>query len=317
MRITDPTVAAPDLGEYSPSRRWDEVPVLLSLGAILLAAVWSVVLLTRAPGDGSVEAGFARDMADHHAQAVEMAEIVRDRTTDPDIRILATDIALTQQAQIGQLQGWLQAWELPASGSEPAMAWMGTPMSGPMPEMAAREEVASLRSLPKTEMETAFLRLMIRHHHGGVIMAEAIVERTDRPEVLRLAEAVVAAQRSEISAMQQMLRDRGESEVPSLPSAHAENGGHGEAKAVASSTLRAMARSAPLVGGLFAAAWLGIDAARRRRVWAGLVTEALPTWSPWRAAAVAGLAASALLHATLTPEHFAEAAAYGWFFAAS
>jgi uncharacterized protein (DUF305 family) len=43
----------------------------------------------------------------HHAQAVEMAEIVRDRTENPQTRTLATDIALTQQAQIGQMQGWL------------------------------------------------------------------------------------------------------------------------------------------------------------------------------------------------------------------
>jgi uncharacterized protein (DUF305 family) len=41
----------------------------------------------------------------HHAQAVEMAEIVRDRTQSDDIRILASDISLTQQAQIGIMQG--------------------------------------------------------------------------------------------------------------------------------------------------------------------------------------------------------------------
>jgi hypothetical protein len=68
--------------------------------------VW-LYLSGRPPGDGSAEAGFARAMMVHHAQAVGMAEIVRDKTENEDVRILATDIALTQQAQIGQMQGWL------------------------------------------------------------------------------------------------------------------------------------------------------------------------------------------------------------------
>jgi len=317
MRAEDQTVAS-DLDELSPSRPWDDAPVLLALGAILLAAVWSVVLLTATPGDDSAEAGFARDMADHHAQAVEMAEIVRDRTADPEIRILATDIALTQQAQIGQMQGWLQAWDVPMAGTEPAMAWMGMPSSGPMPGMATREEVASLGALPEPEMDAAFLRLMIRHHQGGVMMAEGIVARTDRPEVLRLAGTVIAAQRAEISAMQQMLRDRGLPEVPPPDFAPAGGQGHGEEdRGDISSTARDLVRLAPLPIGVFAAAWLGIDGARRRRVWAGLASTPVASWSAWRVAALAGLAASALLHAALAPEHFAESAAYGLFFAAS
>ena len=100
-------------------------------------AVW-LYLSGRPPGDGSAEAGFARDMMVHHAQAVGMAEIVRDKTESEDVRILATDIALTQQAQIGQMQGWLAVWGLPVAGTEPAMAWMGHPTEGRMPGMATR-----------------------------------------------------------------------------------------------------------------------------------------------------------------------------------
>ena len=59
------------------------------------------MLITRPPGDDSAEAGFARDMIVHHAQAVQMAEIVRDKTQSDDMGLLATDIAPTQQAQIG------------------------------------------------------------------------------------------------------------------------------------------------------------------------------------------------------------------------
>ena len=108
---------------------------MLVLLAGLSAGATAALLVTRLPGEGSAEAGFARDMMVHHAQAVEMAEIVRNKTERNEIRILATDTALTQQAQIGQMQGWLGVWGLPITGTEPAMAWMGHPTQGRMPGM--------------------------------------------------------------------------------------------------------------------------------------------------------------------------------------
>src|SRR5690348_8354022 len=47
------------------------------------------------PRGDSADAGFARDMAAHHQQAVEMSFLVRDRTKDADVRRLAYDIANT------------------------------------------------------------------------------------------------------------------------------------------------------------------------------------------------------------------------------
>ena len=94
-------------------RNWNLVYALLLVVAILVAVASLYLLVTsRPPGEGSAEAGFARDMTVHHAQAVEMAEIVRDRTESEQIRTLATDIALTQQAQIGRMGGWLDVWGL-------------------------------------------------------------------------------------------------------------------------------------------------------------------------------------------------------------
>ncbi len=171
-------------------------------------ALW-LYLSGRPPGDGSPEAGFARDMSVHHAQAVEMAEIVRDKTESDEVRILATDIALTQQAQIGMMLGWLDVWGLPAASTEPAMAWMGHPMEGRMPGMASPEEVDRLRDLPPEETDELFLRLMIEHHRAAIPMAEAVLEETNQPAVEELAGAIAASQRAEIETMQGMLEDMG------------------------------------------------------------------------------------------------------------
>jgi uncharacterized protein (DUF305 family) len=172
------------------------------------AGATAALLVTRTPGEDSPEAGFARDMMVHHAQAVQMAEIVRDKTESPAMRTLATDIALTQQAQIGMMQGWLEVWGLSITGTKPPMSWMGHPTEGLMPGMATPEEIHLLYKASPEETDRLFLRLMIAHHRSAIPMAEAILERTDRPEVRQLAEAIKTSQKGEITLMEGMLRDR-------------------------------------------------------------------------------------------------------------
>lgn len=169
-------------------------------------AIW-FLLWPSTPGDTSAEAGFARDMGIHHAQAVEMSLIVQERTENPDVRLMATDIILTQQGQIGQMRGWLDAWEVPPNSSEPRMAWMGHEIDGRMPGMASPEDVARLRELPAAEMDVLYLQLMIPHHVAGVDMAQAVLDRSDNPAIEFLANAIVTSQQKEIDIMNDMLAD--------------------------------------------------------------------------------------------------------------
>jgi uncharacterized protein (DUF305 family) len=194
-----------------PKTRRDSGPlILLAATAALFAALalW-LYLSGQEPGDGSAEAGFVRDMSVHHAQAVEMAEIVRDKTRSEEIRLLAADMALTQQGQIGRMQGWLDSWSLPATGTGPTMSWMGMPTDGRMPGMASPEEIERLQNAPPAEADRIFLRLMIPHHEAAVPMAAAVMERSDRPEVENLAEAIADSQQAEIERMKEMLEARG------------------------------------------------------------------------------------------------------------
>jgi uncharacterized protein (DUF305 family) len=180
------------------------------------------------PTDDSVAAGLARDMIDHHAQAVDMATIVQGRTTDPAIRYLATDIALTQTNQMGQMQGWLNLWNLSLGRIGPPMAWMGAGThsmkmgdgstmdpslmnlqpNGLMPGMATQAQVNQLRALPPKEADVLFLKLMIAHHRGGVAMAQAALAQTKVPVVVRLCQTIVASQKLEILQMTQLLQQR-------------------------------------------------------------------------------------------------------------
>lgn len=201
------------------ARAWWPVAALAVVVVLALVAaglvVTGIVPVRVVPGEGSVEAGFARDMSTHHAQAVEMAELVRTRTDDTELRTIATDIALTQQAQIGWMSGWLDVWGLPAYSSADPMAWMHDGDAGdmamdgvPMPGMATGDELARLRDADGVEAERLFLRLMIDHHRGGVDMADAVLERTGNAQVRRLADAMVSAQEAEIGAMRELLDAR-------------------------------------------------------------------------------------------------------------
>jgi hypothetical protein len=121
------------------------------------------------------------------------------------MRLLAADISLTQQAQVGMMQGWLQVWGLPITGEEPAMAWMGHPTDGLMPGMASPDELDRLFKLPLGRADVLFLRLMISHHEAAIPMAKAILKRTDEPEVSHLATSIIASQRAEIENMKAMV----------------------------------------------------------------------------------------------------------------
>jgi uncharacterized protein (DUF305 family) len=216
-----------------PARRGIFVPLpttALALG-ILAALIAGAAILgwtfwPKDPGNDSVEAGFLRDMFTHHAQAVEMSMIIRDRTEDPDLLALATDIALSQSTQMGAMQGYLDIWGLPLTGDDPAMTWMDHPTTGPMPGMATSEQVEQLRTLPVEEAEVLYLQLMIRHHQGGVEMAQAALDRSDQKQVTFMANRIVMLQESEITTMNQMLEERGQSPITDpLPESHEDHEG--------------------------------------------------------------------------------------------
>jgi uncharacterized protein (DUF305 family) len=182
---------------------------IILIGATVFA--WSA--WPRSPSDDSAEAGFLRDMVTHHSQAVEMSLIIRDRTSDENLRYLATDIAMTQATQMGAMQGYLDLWGLPLTGEDKPMAWMDHPVDGLMPGMATPDEIAQLSSLPVDQAEVLFLRLMIRHHQGGVEMAEAVLDRSDQEQVVRLADRIVTGQQTEIDTMNDMLVARGQQPI--------------------------------------------------------------------------------------------------------
>jgi uncharacterized protein (DUF305 family) len=217
-----PAVAAPD------RPRWLVAVLVLFLAVALVTTGGAIAVLTgvgqpRQPADDSVDAGFARDMITHHDQAVQMAQMARDHSTDPAVRLLAFDIETQQLGQIGQMRGWLQTWGLPEQTDRAHMAWMAgaaphlhdAGAGAVMPGMATTVEMAKLRSLSGKALDVYFLQLMIRHHQGGLPMAQYGAAHAHLDYVQDLAGKIVSAQTSEVVSMEQMLRERGGTPLPS------------------------------------------------------------------------------------------------------
>jgi uncharacterized protein (DUF305 family) len=72
---------------------------------------------------------------------------------------------------------------------------------------AMDEMMLELRGKEGEEYEEAFLKGMIVHHLGAIEMAEDLLEQTDRPELVQMANAIISVQTDEIETMKEWLRD--------------------------------------------------------------------------------------------------------------
>lgn len=141
---------------------------------------------------------FAQMMYPHHAQAVEMAELVDGRSTDPQLIELAAAIEDAQGPEMTQLEQWLAQWGQPAPGD--AGMDHGDGMSGMMTD----QDMSELAAKTGPDFEQAWLSMMIEHHLGAIEMAQAVLADGLSPQVEQMATTIVATQQAEIDTMKAM-----------------------------------------------------------------------------------------------------------------
>lgn len=197
--------------------------VFVRVGALLAVLVLGAALgMFLADGraqldGGAVDVGFAQDMSVHHRQAVLMAGLARDRSTDPAIRLIAFDIETNQLEQIGQMQGWLSLWNAAPLPTGPYMTWMAGTAAMPgmaMPGMASPADVQRLQAASGAQFDVLFLQLMLRHHQGGAPMARYAAEHGELAQVRNLADKMVVSQSAEADYLAQLIAQRGARPLP-------------------------------------------------------------------------------------------------------
>lgn len=152
---------------------------------------------------------FMQHMIGHHAQALVMAELVPDRTSRPEMLLLAERITVSQQDEIAQMQRWLRARneEVPPPDAH-VHAAMGHGQL--MPGMLTQQELDALARASGSAFDRLFLELMIKHHDGALVMVRDLFRQPgagQEAELFVLAADVEADQTAEIRRMR-MLLDR-------------------------------------------------------------------------------------------------------------
>jgi uncharacterized protein (DUF305 family) len=156
----------------------------------------------------AADIAFAQAMIPHHRQAVEMAAMVPSRTTNPDVRMMATHISWDQQAEIRTMAGLLGQWGAPAPmdhdehGGMSAMPGMA---GGVMPGMVDGATMTRIESLSGPAFDELWITSMIEHHQGAVTMAHTEIADGQSQDAKKLAEMIITAQQREIAQMSNLV----------------------------------------------------------------------------------------------------------------
>ncbi len=145
--------------------------------------------------DADIE--FSQGMIPHHSQAVDMATIALERSSNPAIVDLATRIQEAQDPEIVQMRTWLSTW-----GQQEMSPDMEGMEHGSAEGMMDDPDMAALAAATGSEFDALFVDMMIRHHQGAIAMANAVLTEGTDPNVRALAEAIITAQEGEIAEMQ-------------------------------------------------------------------------------------------------------------------
>lgn len=162
------------------------------------------------------DARFMQHMIVHHAQAVEMVELLETRAASPTVRLMGARIAQSQAAEIALMEEWLAGRGLPVTAPDPHAGHQGMahgaadPDTPLMPGMLSPTQMTALSAAEGPEFDRLFLQGMIQHHRGALDMVEALLADPDTaedPMLSDFASSVVADQSAEILRMQSILSE--------------------------------------------------------------------------------------------------------------
>ena len=209
---------------------------LLLTGSSIAMAQSAPIILPGAPGQASTtlsaqeaseiakssytdaDVAFMQGMILHHQQAVEMSELVEERTNNEEVVTIAGKILSSQADEIEFMNGWLSD-----RGEQTVMVGMdhsGMDHSGhgnhghhamdhsQMAGMATPEQMAELATLEGAAFDKMFLTLMIAHHEGAITMVEDLLEQpgsASDPVLFQFVGDIEADQSSEIDRMDTLL----------------------------------------------------------------------------------------------------------------
>jgi len=156
---------------------------------------------------------FMQGMIMHHAQAVEMVDLLETRTQNKAVRLLGTRIRHSQSDEMMFMKRWLAARGKPLSMPMPSME--GMDMSEHhhqmlMPGMLTPKQMDALKKAKGADFDRLFLTGMIQHHGGALTMVKDLFDSAGSgqdAELFNFATDVDSGQRAEIKRMEILLNE--------------------------------------------------------------------------------------------------------------
>lgn len=140
---------------------------------------------------------FLDTMSEHHRDGIKMMELAVDKTQSADIK---------QMAQKGIDDQTKEIDELKSMRNSDASEAVNMKLPGMMPKAKMEQDMAKLEKASGSDFDKHFLQTMIKHHGGAVKMSDDAMAKAKRDNVKTKAKEIHDKQKSEISAMENMLK---------------------------------------------------------------------------------------------------------------
>jgi len=164
---------------------------------------------------GNMDRYFIENMVSHHQDAVTMADIALTKAEHPEIKQLAGNISHDQTREITEMRQWYKEWygtDVPAN-----------------PSMMGSRSMMNTTDLNKLEnakpFDKEFIEQMVPHHQMAIMMAQMVLNNSDRPEIRNLAASIIKTQSAEITEMRQWYKEWYGTDVPISSGMMGSNGG--------------------------------------------------------------------------------------------
>jgi uncharacterized protein (DUF305 family) len=159
----------------------------------------------RRPSEADIK--FMQGMIMHHAQAVEMTELLRTRSQNTEVQALGKRISISQTDEMSFMKQWLTDRGLDMAGMD-HMDMGPMPM---MPGMLTPEQMKALAAATGPAFDHLFLTGMIQHHTGALTMVKDLFASPGAgqdPQLFDFASDVDNTQQAEIDIMRHMLKEK-------------------------------------------------------------------------------------------------------------
>lgn len=135
------------------------------------------------------DAQFLDSMSAHHQGGVDMAKLVPERAQHSELKDKAREMIDKQAKEIHQLQTWKQEWY---PNVKPAVNLR-------LPGMKAMDhkQLDKLTASRGHAFDLQFLDMMIKHHQGGIAMAQDALKRASHAQVKEQAKKIIDDQKKE------------------------------------------------------------------------------------------------------------------------